>query len=247
MYQKSAGFDYTSYSGYLEDWFDGTGLDYVYVDLYTGHAMGDNTNRYTTTYEEVYSDSLGVMSGDVKFYQVITAHTQSKNKTGKLTEADLYMSMLYAAAHNVAGYSWFCYFPINDGDTEGSMVGFDGNGYGNGIGNGAEMVDGKGKSYYNAAATAGYQFELIQGLLNGYSLDSRNYNDNTKLLTTTLIKSGASDITIYVNADTQSVSANCSVAASGSVYYLVGYEVGYQVVQSGSITLAPGQALICVE
>ena len=162
------------YKEYLNDWFDGTSLDYVYVDLYTGHAMGDNTNRYEKTYDVIYgSGQNGIVGTDKKFYQVITAHTQDKNKTGYLTDQDLYMSMLYAAAHNVAGYSWFCYFPIS-GETAGSMVGFDGNGYGNGIGNGAETnPDGTGKSYYNAAKTAGYQFELIQGVLNGYSLSSR--------------------------------------------------------------------------
>ena len=252
LYQKNYGFTtwpgiYGYYDDYLQSWIDETGLDYIYVDLYTGHAMGDNTNRYKSTYEEVYASGLGVIEGNVKFHQVITAHTQDKNKTGKLTDQDLYMSMLYAAAHNVAGYSWFCYFPIS-GETAGSMVGFDGKGYGNGIGNGAETnPDGTGKSYYNAAKTAGYQFELIQGVLNGYSLSSRNYSSN--LLTTTL-SNGSNTITMYVNADTQNVSETVTVTASGSVCYLVGHGVGtasdpYQVV-SGSVELKPGQAVICV-
>ena len=150
--------------------------------------------------------------------------------------------MLYAAAHNVAGYSWFCYFPIT-GELAGSMVGFDGNGYGNGIGNNAT----RGYSYYNAAKGAGYQFELIQGVLNGYKLQTRNYSSN--LLTTTL-SNGSNTITMHVNADTQNVSATKTVTISGSVCYLVGYGVGtaeapYQVV-SGSVTLEPGQAVICV-
>ena len=217
-------------------------MDYVYVDLYTGHAMGDNTNRYEMTYDVVYgSGQNGLLGTDKEFFQVITAHTQSKDKTGVLTEQDMYMSMLYAAAHNVAGYSWFCYFPIS-GETAGSMVGFDGNGYGNGLGNSASG------SYYNAAKRAGYQYELIQGVLNGYKLNSRVYSNN--LLTTTLTKSGAANITMYVNADTMNVSATTRVTASGSVCYLVGYGVGtedapYQVV-SGDITLQPGQAVICV-
>ncbi len=253
LYQYNAGFEGGSligktYKKYLNAWFSNTGLDYVYVDLYTGHAMGDNTNRYEMTYDVIYgSGTNGIIGSDKKFYQVITAHTQDKNKTGELIDQDLYMSMLYAAAHNVAGYSWFCYFPIS-GETAGSMVGFDGNGYGNGIGNGAKTnPDGTGKSYYNAAKTAGYQFELIQGVLNGYSLSSRNYSSN--LLTTTL-SNGSNTITMYVNADTQALSAEPTVTASGSVCYLVGYGVGtasdpYQVV-SGSVELKPGQAVICV-
>ncbi len=247
LYQYAEGFEIAGalvgYDDYLEDWFSGTGLDYVYVDLYTGHAMGDKTNRYKMTYDVVYKDGTnGILGGDKKFYQVITAHTQSKDYAGTLTEADLYMSMLYAAAHNVAGYSWFCYFPIV-GETAASMVGFDGNGYGNGIGNNASG------SYYNAAKTAGLQFELIQGVLNGYSLYSRSVSNN--LLTTTLKKSGASDIKMYVNADTMSVSNPVSVNATGTCY-LVGIGVGtedapYAVYQNGfSGSLAPGQAVICV-
>ena len=151
--------------------------------------------------------------------------------------------MLYAAAHNVAGYSWFCYFPIS-GETAGSMVGFDGNGYGNGIGNAATT----GYSYYNAAAKAGYQYELIQGLFNGYKFSTRNLSA-LNVLTTTLTN-GSSTITMYVNADVQSMSANKTATASGSECYLVGYglEDGeyYRVVTSGEkVTLAPGQALIC--
>ena len=243
LYQKNVGFSTIwNYDDYLESWIDETELDYLYVDLYTGHAMGDSTNRYTTTFEAVYKKGLGVIEGDVKFHQAITAHTQNKGTEGKLTEQDLYMSLMYAAAHNVAGYSWFCYFPIVE-EMAGSMVGFDGNGYGNGIGNEAE----NGKSYYNAAKTAGYQFELIQGLFNGYSLKTRDHS--SKLLTTTL-SNGANTITMYVNADVQNMSATKTVTASGSVCYLVGYGVGtadapYQVV-SGSITLQPGQAVICV-
>lgn len=243
LYQKNVGFSTIwNYDDYLESWINETGLDYLYVDLYTGHAMGDSTDRYTTTYEAVYSNSLGVMSGDVKFHQVLTAHTQNKGTEGKLTEQDLYMSMMYAAAHNVAGYSWFCYFPIVE-EMAGSMVGFNGKGYGNGINNAAE----DGKSYYNAAKTAGYQFEFIQGVLNGYQLTSRSVESN--LLTTTL-SNGSNIITMYVNSDTQKLTAEKTVSISGSVCYLVGYGVGtadapYQVV-SGSVTLKAGQAVICV-
>ena len=243
LYQENLGFSLTfDYDKYLQSWLDETELDYLYVDLYTGHAMGDTTDRYAMTYEEIYASGLGVIEGNVKFHQAITAHTQSKITTGKLIDEDLYMSMLYAAAHNVAGYSWFCYFPIT-GELAGSMVGFDGNGYGNGIGNNATS----GYSYYNAAKGAGYQFELIQGVLNGYKLQTRNYSSN--LLTTTL-SNGSNTITMYVNADTQDVSATKTVTISGSVCYLVGYGVGtaeapYQVVED-SVTLQPGQAVICV-
>ncbi len=250
LYQYSSGFEVGSilnmYKNYLSDWFKGTSLDYVYIDLYTGHAMGDNKNRYEMTYDVVYgSGTDGIIGSDKKFYQVITAHTQNKNKEGELTDQDLYMSMLYAAAHNVAGYSWFCYFPIVE-ETAGSMVGFDGKGFGNGIKNGAIL----GHSYYDSAKTAGYQFELIQGVLNGYSLVSRGYDDDSNLLTTTL-SNGSNVITMYVNADTQELSATPTVTASGSVCYLVGYGVvgenrePYTVV-SGSVTLQPGQAVICV-
>ena len=246
LYQYSSGFEsfgaIVGYEDYLQDWFDGTALDYVYVDLYTGHAMGDNTNRYEMTYDVVYGNGTnGILGTDKEFYQVITAHTQSKDKDGTLTEADMYMSMLYAAAHNVAGYSWFCYFPILT-EMAGSMVGVDGNGLGNGIGN---IASG---SYYNAAATAGYQYEVIQGIMNGYKLASRAYSNN--LLTTTLTKSGAANITMYVNADTMNMSATTMVTAAGSKCYLIGKGIGstempYQLV-SGSVTLQPGQAVICV-
>ena len=246
LYQKNFGFSTGisgNYNDYLASWAKETGLDYLYVDLYTGHAMGDSTNRYTTTYEAVYSSSLGVMSGELKFHQAITAHTQNKGKEGTLTEQDMYMSMLYAAAHNVAGYSWFCYFPIAD-ETKASMVGYDGNGYGNGL-NGLNNASG---SYYNAASIAGYQFELIQGLFNGYSLKTRDHSSD--LLTTTL-SNGSKTITMYVNADVQNMSTNKTVTISGSTCYLIGYGVGtaaapYQVTTAGSVTLAPGQAVICI-
>ncbi|MBQ7373081.1 MAG: hypothetical protein IJW64_00760 [Clostridia bacterium] len=250
LFQKNTGFSTIwNYESYLNNWFNYTGLDYVYVDLYTDHAMGETlADRYQTTYETLYGSegTDGVVTGTAgrKFHQVITAHTQDKNTTGSLSEQDLYMSMLYAAAHNVAGYSWFCYFPIV-GELAGSMVGFDGNGYGNGIGNGATT----GYSYYNAAKTAGYQFELIQGVLNGYSFTGR-IDDSSSCLTTTTLSNGSNTITFYVNADSRNMEEKIEVTASGSVCYLVGYGVGtadapYQVV-SGSITLEPGQAVICV-
>ena len=253
LYQLASGFENwgwaVGYEDYLKDWFSGTGLDYVYVDLYTGHAMGDETNRYELTYDTIYGSqgTGGIVTGTSgrKFYQVITAHTQDKDKTGYLTEQDMYMSMLYAAAHNVAGYSWFCYFPIV-GELAGSMVGFDGNGYGNGYVNGTQINGAEnGKSYYETAKKAGYQYELIQGVLNGYNFTSRNYNSN--LLTTTL-SNGSNTITMYVNADTMNMSGNVTVTASGSCY-LVGYGLDgyYQDVANGaSVTLTPGQALICV-
>ncbi len=253
LYQLASGFEdwgwAVGYEDYLKDWFSGTGLDYVYVDLYTGHAMGDNTNRYELTYDTIYGSkgTGGIVTGTSgrKFYQVITAHTQDKDKTGYLTDADMYMSMLYAAAHNVAGYSWFCYFPIVS-EFAASMVGYDGNGYGNGYVNGTQINGAEnGKSYYETAKKAGYQYELIQGVLNGYNFTSRNYNSN--LLTTTL-SNGSNTITMYVNADTMNMSGNVTVTASGSCY-LVGYGLDgyYQDVANGaSVTLTPGQALICV-
>ena len=156
----------------------------------------------------------------------------------------MYMSLLYAAAHNVAGYSWFCYFPIT-GELAGSMVGFDGNGYGNGKGNKVE----ENKCFYDAAKIAGYQFELIQGLLDGYVWKTRDHNDSKNLLTTTLTK-GTKTATFYVNADVDGMKGSVTVTASGSECYLIGYGVGtaaapYQAV-SGSVTLAPGQAVICI-
>ena len=121
------------------------------------------------------------------------------------------------------------------------MVGYDGNGYGNGIGNNASG------NYYNAAKIAGYQFELIQGLLDGYDWKTRSVSGN--LLTTTL-SNGTNTATMYVNADEDEMSSSVTVTASGSQCYLVGYGVGtaeapYQAV-SGSVTLAPGQAVICI-
>ena len=201
--------------------------------------MGQLTNRYNDSFDVVYNSSY--LGGKYKFHQAITAHTQND---GTLSEQDLYMSLLYAAAHNVAGYSWFCYFPIS-GETSGSMVGFDGEGYGNGKGNNASG------SYYNAAKTAGYQFELIQGLLDGYKWATRSHNDSKNLLTTTLTK-GGNTATCYVNADVDNMSGSVTVTASGSQCYLIGYGIGsaetpYQLVNNGvSITLAPGQALICI-
>ncbi len=246
LYQKNVGFSTIwNYNDYLTNWLKYTELDYLYVDIYTSHAMGDSTDRYKSTFEELYGNGTNaVVSGDIKFYQAITAHTQNKGTEGKLTEQDLYMAMLYAAAHNVAGYSWFCYFPIVT-ELAASMVGFDGNGYGNGIGNNATS----GYSYYNAAQKAASQFEVIQSIFNGYKLKTRDYNSSKELLTTTL-SNGSKTITMYTNADTCDLKATPSVTASGSVCYLIGYGVGtaeqpYQVV-SGSVTLQPGQAVICV-
>jgi hypothetical protein len=200
--------------------------------------MDQPTNRYNESFEVVYKDSY--LGGQYKFHQAITAHTQNN---GVLTEQDMYMSLLYAAAHNVAGYSWFCYFPIS-GETSGSMVGFDGNGYGNGIGNKASG------SYYNAAKTAGYQFELIQGLLDGYEWKTRKVSGNR--LTTTL-SNGTKTATFYVNADVTEMKNDVTFSEiSGKEFYLVGYGVGtseapYEVLTNvTSITLEPGQALICI-
>ena len=226
----------SSLKSYYDKWLAIDGVDnYLYVDIYTQHAMDQPTDRYNTSFEVVYDSSY--LGGKYEFHQAITAHTQND---GELLEQDLYMSLLYAAAHDVAGYSWFCYFPIT-GELSGSMVGYDGNGYGNGIGNGASG------SYYNAAKTAAQQYEWIQGVLDGYDWKTRNVSGN--LLTTTL-SNGSKTATMYVNADVTQVSRSVTVTASGSQCYLVGYGVGtaetpYQVV-SGSVTLAPGQAVICM-
>ena len=230
----------SSLKEYYNKWLAIDGVDdYLYVDIYTQHAMDQPTNRYNTSFEVVYDESY--LGGNYKFYQAITAHTQND---GVLLEQDLYMSLLYAAAHNVAGYSWFCYFPIA-GELAGTLGGYDGNGYGNGIGNNVE----KGKCFYNAAKTAAYQYEILQGLLDGYEWKTRNHNDSENLLTTTL-SNGTKTATMYVNADVDSMSGSVTVTASGSECYLIGYNVGtaetpYQAV-SGSVTLAPGQAVICI-
>ena len=231
----------SSLEEYYNKWLaiDGVDGEYLYVDIYTQHAMDQPTNRYNTSFEVVYDEDY--LGGKYKFHQAITAHTQND---GELTEQDMYMSLLYAAAHNVAGYSWFCYFPIS-GELAGSMVGFNGNGYGNGYGNEVE----KDKSFYNAAKTAGYQFELIQGWLQGYEWKTRSHNDSTNLLTTTL-SNGTKTATMYVNADVDGMSGSVTVTASGSVCYLIGHGIGtvetpYQTV-SGSVTLKPGQAVLCL-
>ena len=251
LYQADGGGVSGTLKSYYQKWFDidGTGddyIDYLYVDIYTQHAMAQPTDRYDKSFSTIYDDF--VAPKNYKFYQAITAHTQNTDyvvtvKKGVLLEQDLYMSLLYAAAHNVAGYSWFCYFPIS-GETSGSMVGFDGNGYGNGIGNSASG------SYYNAAKTAGYQFELIQGLLDGYEWKTRSVSGNK--LTTTL-SNGSKTATFYVNADVTEMKNNVTFSGiTGSEFYLVGYGVGtsqapYQVLTNvTSITLQPGQALICI-
>ena len=224
---------------YYKDWLNIPGVDnkYLYVDIYTQHAMDypfySVTNRYENSFDAVYGD----LGGKYDFYQAITSHTQND---GTLSEQDLYMSLLYAAAHDVAGYSWFCYFPIA-GELAGCMVGYDGNGYGNGIGNNASG------SYYNAAKTAGAQYELIQGWLDGYDWKTRKVSDD--LLTTTL-SNGTNTATMYVNADEDKMKNSVTVTASGSTCYLIGYGVGTDAVPyqalSGSVTLAPGQAVICI-
>lgn len=230
----------SSLKSYYNKWLAIDGVDnYLYVDVYTQHAMDYSFaslyNRYEGSFDVVYGD----LGGQYEFYQALTAHTQND---GTLSEQDLYMSMLYAAAHDVAGYSWFCYFPIV-GELSGSMVGYDGNGYGNGIDNNASGC------YYNAAATAGYQFELIQGVLDGYDWKTRSVSGD--LLTTTL-SNGTNTATMYVNADLDGMSSTVSCTPSGSQCYLVGYNVGttdapYAAVTSGtSVTLQPGQAVICI-
>jgi hypothetical protein len=155
------------------------------------------------------------------------------------------MSILYAAAHNVAGYSWFCYFPISDGKTAGSMVGFNGNGYGNGNGiNGAQ----NNHSYYSAAQSSAMLFEWLQGKLDGYSLVSRTYSNN---LLTTSLSNGSKQIKMYVNADTMNMSSSVTVSNLSGECYLLGYNVGtmnacYQEYSGSSVTLQPGQAIICL-
>ena len=233
---------------YYENWLNIEGVDnqYLYVDIYTQHAMGQPTNRYNNSFDVVYGDSY--LGGKYKFYQALTAHTQNTDyvvteKKGELLEQDLYMSLLYAAAHDVAGYSWFCYFPIT-GELSGSMCGYDGNGYGNG-----EQYGNKASGcYYNAAKQAGYQFELIQGVLDGYEWKTRSVSGD--LLTTTL-SNGTNTATMYVNAAVDDMSGEVTVMAKGSQCYLVGYGLNgadYVVKTAGeSVTLQPGQALLCIE
>ena len=231
----------SSLKSYYDKWLAIPGVQdqgYLYVDIYTQHAMDQPTNRYNTSFEVVYDDSY--LGGKYDFYQAITAHTQND---GVLTEQDMYMSLMYAAAHDVAGYSWFCYFPIT-GEMAGTMVGYDGNGYGNGVGNNVE----EGKCFYDAAKKAAYQFELIQGLLDGYDWQTREHNDSKNYLKTTL-SNGTRTATMYVNADVDGMSGTYTVTVSGECY-LVGWNVGtaevpYQAV-SGSVTLQPGQAVICM-
>ena len=210
---------------------------YLRRDTYYQHAMDYPLYSFTNRYENSYNTVYGDLGGKYDFYQAITSHTQND---GTLSEQDLYMSLLYAAAHDVAGYSWFCYFPIA-GELAGSMVGYSGDGYGNGLGNNASG------SYYNAAKTAGYQFELIQGWLDGYNWVDRKVSGD---LLTTHLSNGTNEATMYVNADEDKQSGSVTVTASGSTCYLIGYGVGtaetpYQAV-SGSVTLAPGQALLCI-
>ena len=236
----------SSLESYYEKWLaiDGVDSKYLYVDIYTQHAMDQPTNRYNESFEVIYSDSY--LGGKYDFHQAITAHTQND---GVLLEQDMYMSLLYAAAHNVAGYSWFCYFPIA-GELAGSMVGYDGNGYGNGYGNKVE----KNKSFYDAAKMAGYQFELIQGWLNGYEWKTRNHNDSKNLLTTAL-SNGSKTATMYVNADVDGMSGSATVTVSGKTCYMIGYNVkdangdtvAYKTVSAGTYSLAPGQAILCME
>ena len=229
-----------SLQSYWKKWLAIEGVDskYLYVDIYTQHAMDQPTNRYNDSFDVVYNDSY--LGGKYDFYQAITAHTQND---GVLLAQDMYMSLLYAAAHDVAGYSWFCYFPITL-ETNGSIGGYDGNGYGNGIGNGAK----KDVDYYAAAKTAAYQFELIQGWLDGYDWKTRSHNDSKNLLTTTL-SNGTNTATMYVNADVDGMSGSVTVTAiSGKTCYLVGYGIDtYQIKPAGSsVTLVPGQALLCI-
>ena len=225
---------------YWNKWLaiDGVYGEYLYVDIYTQHAMDQPTNRYDKSFNVVYNDKY--LGGKYDFYQAITAHTQGD---GVLLPQDMYMSLLYAAAHDVAGYSWFCYFPIT-GEANGCIGGYDGEGYGNGIGNGANSeID-----YYAAAKTAAYQFELIQGWLDGYVWQTRSHSDSENLLTTTL-SNGTNTATMYVNADVDGMSGSVTVTAmSGKTCYLVGYGIDtYQIVNAdSSVTLVPGQALLCI-
>lgn len=233
---------------YYKAWLNIEGVDnqYLYVDIYTQHAMDyplySITNRYENSFNAVYGSSN--LGGKYDFYQAITCHTQN---SGTLTEQDLYMSLMYAAAHDVAGYAWFCYFPIAAEPDAASMVGYDGyTGYGNGVVNGNTMNNASG-SYYEAAKKAGYQFELIQWLLDGYDWQTRSVSGN--LLTTTL-SNGSNTATVYVNADEDNMKDSVTVTVSGSQCYLVGYDVGtaeapYEAV-SGSVTLKPGQAVFCI-
>ena len=67
----------------------------------------------------------------------------------------------------------------------------------------------------------------------------------------TTLSNDSKTATMYVNADEDKMSSSVTVTASGSEFYLIGYNVGtaeapYQAV-SGSVTLAPGQAVICMQ
>ena len=229
---------------YYNNWLGITGVNNnLYVDIYTKHAMGQPTDRYNNSFDVVYNSSyVNAIGNNVKFYQAITAHTQN---SGELTEQDMYMSMLYAAAHDVAGYSWFCYFPLS-GELQASIAGYDGNYKGDGYGNGIGNTNNDQRSFYNVAKTASEQFEFIQGILDGYNLTGRS--DSNNVLTTTL-SNGTKTATVYVNSDTVNVSETVSCTlTSGKEYYLIGYDVGCQKKTSdgNSISIAPGQAVLYI-
>ena len=230
---------------YYQSWLN-IGLDYLYVDIYTENAMDyieilgiGAKDRYPETYDTIYGSSyINAIANNVKFYQAITAHTQND---GKLTEQDMYMSMLYAAAHDVAGYSWFCYFPLS-GELQASIAGYDGNYKGNGYGNGIGNTNNDQRSFYNVAKTAGEQFEFIQGILDGYDLTQRGTSGN---LLTTKLSNGTKTATMYVNKYTANTTTTVNVTATGTAY-LVGRGVNIYQMVSGSVNIAPGQAVICI-
>ena len=60
---------------------------------------------------------------------------------------------------------------------------------------------------------------------------------------------------MYVNADVDGMSGSATVTVSGKTCYMIGYNVkdangdtvAYKTVSAGTYSLAPGQAILCME
>ena len=154
-----------SFKNYLRDWCSYTACDHVCFNLYTNNViyMGE---RWPDRYPETYEALMEVIQeyGGADFFQTLTAWNEIRRND--VSDIDVYMSMLYVAAHGGAGYSWFNYFPVvESSDTiEHTMVDY----------------NGVPTPTYQWVKEANEQFVRIQRILDGYTYEDRQQTDEEK-------------------------------------------------------------------
>jgi hypothetical protein len=255
------------YSTHIKKWIDNTGCNYIAFNLYTDNTTWNGStypDRYPATYEAIQNviDEYSANGVKIELYQTLTAFNENASVTGNaanaLTDVDVYMSMLYAAAHGAAGYSWFNYYPVVEAAEQfkNTIVGY------------------KGENTATATwvKNANAQFVTLQGLLDGYEYQGRSVGDSVSVkmnwlgtkkftyyrsVTTQFETVEGKKATMKVNAvtlqnvykygGTQSLTTTVTYSVTaGNTYYVFGANgvKAYTATAAATITLQMGEAIV---